>query len=170
MNNLAEAEKIWVYQGEHDKEPMLAREGIGVRPATEAEVLLCERISALERELQGQIMREEALATRPIEFTESDGTLRKLIYDKGDESVGIFPGYDAEDTLVEDLRRELRRAQPLVDAVLQWHEAKIKRSEEDIGFIYMTATEHVSIDTRLVDAILKYTEGVGDIYEVELEG
>jgi hypothetical protein len=114
MDRLVEAEKIWVYQGEHDKEPMLAWEGKGTRPATEAEVLLYERTGALEIELQEQVMRGEE--HQPIEFYESDGTLRKLVYDKGDRSVGIFPGYEAEDTLVEDLRSELRRAHPLVDS------------------------------------------------------
>ncbi len=60
-----------------------------------------------------QIQREEEMAAKnyePIGFCESDGTDRKLVYDRGDPSVGIAPGWQPDDNLVEDLRERERSA------------------------------------------------------------
>ena len=76
--------------------------------------LLRDELEAYKRgDHPDQIHREEEMAAKnfdPIEFMESDGTERKLMYDRGDPSVGIAPGWQPDDNLVEDLRKRDKAA------------------------------------------------------------
>jgi hypothetical protein len=62
---------------------------------------------------------------------------------------------------LDSLEWELRRARFLVNAVLQWQQDKINKSEEEGGTIFMSADQHVAIDMKLKEAIVAYKEWEG---------
>ncbi len=76
-----------------------------------------------------QIKREEEMAAKnfePIEFCESDGTERRLVWEPGDHCVGIPSGFSPDDTLVEDLKKCDLLARKLAEMIDTYHKRILK--------------------------------------------
>lgn len=61
------------------------------------------------RELEREVMSLSFTKPQPIEFTEDDGTLRRLVWNDGDPSVGILAGYEPDDDVsFEEMKNKIQ--------------------------------------------------------------
>lgn len=74
--------------------------------------VVAKRVREMEKELELERAASMTLPA-PIEFIEVDGTVRRIVFTRGDASVGIQDGWESDDNAWEDL--QARVAQGEVD-------------------------------------------------------
>lgn len=77
------------------------------------------------RELETEVISLSFAKPKPIEFTEDDGTLRRLVWSNGDLSVGIHAGWEPDDDVsLQDMKDALKIACKWIVGTTDTHAAE----------------------------------------------